>query len=90
MHHFVVQNPQANGEGGGTKQVSIDGHHKGQVARTYCFVLGFDMPSYSMKRMEANGKWLLFCPKEAPSLHEAYGAEFKACTRSMNAKAVLV
>ena len=42
------------------------------------FVLGFDVPSYSMKRVEANGKWSLFCPKEAPGLHKVHGAEFEA------------
>ena len=34
MHNFVVQNPWANGEGGGTKQVSMGGC-KGRAARTY-------------------------------------------------------
>ena len=31
-----------------------------------------------MKRVEANGKWSLFCPNEAPGLHEVHGAEFEA------------
>jgi len=31
-----------------------------------------------MKRVEANGQWSLFCPNEAPGLHEVYGAEFEA------------
>ena len=35
------------------------------------------MPSYSMKHMEANSKWSLFCPKEAPGLYEVHGAEFE-------------
>lgn len=31
-----------------------------------------------MKRIEANGEWSLFCPNEAPGLHEVHGAEFEA------------
>ena len=34
MHHFVVQNPQVNGAGGDTKQVSVGGY-KGQAAHMY-------------------------------------------------------
>ena len=34
MHYFVVQNPRVNGEGGGTKQVSMGGC-KGWAAHTY-------------------------------------------------------
>ena len=32
----------------------------------------------SMKRVEANEQWSLFCPNEAPGLHDVYGAEFEA------------
>ena len=32
----------------------------------------------SMKRVESNGQWSLFCPNEAPGLHEVYGEEFEA------------
>ena len=31
-----------------------------------------------MKRVEENGLWSLFCPNEAPGLHECYGEEFEA------------
>ncbi len=31
-----------------------------------------------MKRVEADGNWSLFCPHEAPGLHECHGAEFDA------------
>lgn len=31
-----------------------------------------------MKRVEANGDWSLFCPNEAPGLHEVWGPEFEA------------
>lgn len=30
-----------------------------------------------MKRVELNGEWALFCPSEAPGLHEVSGAEFE-------------
>jgi len=32
----------------------------------------------SMKRVQANGEWSLFCPNEAPGLHDVHGAEFEA------------
>ncbi|KAF8873909.1 ribonucleotide reductase large subunit [Gymnopilus junonius] len=31
-----------------------------------------------MKRVEANEQWSLFCPNEAPGLHEVYGTKFEA------------
>ena len=31
----------------------------------------------SMKRVEADGQWSLFCPNEAPGLHEVWGQEFE-------------
>ncbi|MCU0428816.1 MAG: ribonucleoside-diphosphate reductase subunit alpha [Cytophagaceae bacterium] len=31
-----------------------------------------------MERVEKNGDWSLFCPHEAPGLHESYGKEFEA------------
>ncbi|KAG6844039.1 ribonucleoside reductase large subunit Cdc22 [Tephrocybe sp. NHM501043] len=36
------------------------------------------IPDLFMKRIEANGDWPLFCPNEAPGLHEVHGAEFEA------------
>ncbi|KIJ27544.1 hypothetical protein M422DRAFT_37723 [Sphaerobolus stellatus SS14] len=36
------------------------------------------IPDLFMKRVEENGKWSLFCPNEAPNLHEVHGAEFEA------------
>jgi ribonucleoside-diphosphate reductase alpha chain len=36
------------------------------------------IPDLFMKRVEANGEWSLFCPNEAPGLHECWGAEFEA------------
>ena len=30
-----------------------------------------------MKRVESDGDWSLFCPNEAPNLHEVHSAEFE-------------
>ncbi|HVI45980.1 MAG TPA: ribonucleoside-diphosphate reductase subunit alpha [Chitinophaga sp.] len=35
------------------------------------------VPDLFMKRVEANGNWSLFCPHEAPGLHECWGEEFE-------------
>lgn len=35
------------------------------------------VPDLFMKRVEANENWNLFCPNEAPGLHECYGEEFE-------------
>ena len=36
------------------------------------------IPDLFMKRVEQNGEWSLFCPNEAPGLHECWGEEFDA------------
>ncbi|RKP11608.1 ribonucleoside-diphosphate reductase large chain, partial [Piptocephalis cylindrospora] len=36
------------------------------------------VPDLFMKRVESNGDWSLFCPAEAPGLHEVWGDEFEA------------
>ncbi|MGC4056967.1 MAG: ribonucleoside-diphosphate reductase subunit alpha [Chitinophagaceae bacterium] len=36
------------------------------------------IPDLFMKRVETNGSWSLFCPNEAPGLHECFGADFEA------------
>lgn len=36
------------------------------------------IPDLFMKRVEANEEWSLFCPNEAPGMHEVYGDEFEA------------
>ncbi len=36
------------------------------------------VPDLFMKRVEANEDWSLFCPHEAPGLHECHGPEFEA------------
>jgi len=35
------------------------------------------IPDLFMQRVEAGGQWSLFCPHEAPGLHETWGAEFE-------------
>lgn len=35
------------------------------------------VPDLFMKRVEANDEWSLFCPHEAPGLHECFGKEFE-------------
>lgn len=35
------------------------------------------IPDLFMKRVEANEEWSLFCPHEAPGLHECFGEEFE-------------
>ncbi|HTR27987.1 MAG TPA: ribonucleoside-diphosphate reductase subunit alpha [Puia sp.] len=36
------------------------------------------IPDLFMERVEAGGEWSLFCPHEAPGLHDKWGAEFEA------------
>ncbi|CAO3626822.1 unnamed protein product [Cunninghamella blakesleeana] len=36
------------------------------------------IPDLFMKRVESNQDWSLFCPSEAPGLHEVWGDEFEA------------
>lgn len=36
------------------------------------------IPDLFMKRVEADAEWSLFCPNEAPGLHECHSAEFEA------------
>jgi ribonucleoside-diphosphate reductase alpha chain len=36
------------------------------------------IPDLFMQRVEAGGDWSLFCPHEAPGLHESWGGEFEA------------
>src|ERR1700761_593872 len=36
------------------------------------------IPDLFMQRVESGGDWSLFCPHEAPGLHETWGAEFEA------------
>jgi len=36
------------------------------------------IPDLFMQRVKEDGQWSLFCPNEAPGLHECYGGEFEA------------
>jgi len=36
------------------------------------------MPDLFMERVKANGDWSLFCPNEAPGLHDCHSGEFEA------------
>lgn len=36
------------------------------------------MPDLFMERVKEDGEWSLFCPNEAPGLHDCYGGEFEA------------
>jgi len=36
------------------------------------------IPDLFMERVKENGKWSLFCPNEAPGLHNCYGGAFEA------------
>ncbi|HEY4110152.1 ribonucleoside-diphosphate reductase subunit alpha [Puia sp.] len=36
------------------------------------------IPDLFMQRVESGGEWSLFCPHEAPGLHETWGADFEA------------
>jgi ribonucleoside-diphosphate reductase alpha chain len=36
------------------------------------------VPDLFMQRVKENGKWSLFCPNEAPGLHDCYGSDFEA------------
>lgn len=50
-------------------------HGKEEVrARDLFFALW--IPDMFMRRVEENGDWPLFCPAEAPGMHEVHGEEF--------------
>lgn len=38
---------------------------------------GLWIPDLFMKRVQQKGKWSLFCPNEAPGLHDVWGEEFE-------------
>ena len=45
------------------------------------------IPDLFMQRLENDAQWTLFCPAEAPDLHDAYGNDFKKLYESYEAKA---
>ncbi|KAJ3117519.1 Ribonucleoside-diphosphate reductase large subunit [Phlyctochytrium bullatum] len=44
------------------------------------------IPDLFMQRVERNEDWSLFCPSEAPGLHETWGEKFEELYRSYEAK----
>ncbi|CAK4634162.1 hypothetical protein LEN26_017189 [Aphanomyces euteiches] len=53
-------------------------NHGNELHRARDLFYAMWIPDLFMKRVEANGDWSLFCPNEAPGLHECHGAEFEA------------
>jgi ribonucleoside-diphosphate reductase alpha chain len=45
------------------------------------------VPDLFLERVEAGADWTLFCPSDCPELHNVYGAEFKRCYETMEARA---
>lgn len=53
-------------------------NHGKEEVRARDLFLALWIPDLFMKRVEKNGDWTLFCPNEAPGMHEVYGEEFEA------------
>lgn len=53
-------------------------NHGKEENRARDLFLALWIPDLFMKRVEDNTTWSLFCPNEAPGLHECYGKEFEA------------
>jgi len=53
-------------------------NHGKEEARARDLFYALWVPDLFMKRVESNGTWSLFCPNEAPGLHEVWGDEFEA------------
>jgi len=49
-----------------------DERRRAHDINTACWI-----PDLFMKRVQENGIWTLFCPSDAPKLHETYGKEFE-------------
>ncbi|KAJ7780725.1 ribonucleotide reductase alpha subunit [Mycena maculata] len=58
--------------------IDLRKNHGKEQMRARDLFLALWIPDLFMKRVEANGEWSLFCPNEAPGLHEVYGDEFEA------------
>ncbi|KAF7314628.1 Ribonucleoside-diphosphate reductase [Mycena kentingensis (nom. inval.)] len=57
--------------------IDLRKNHGKEQMRARDLFLALWIPDLFMKRVEANGDWSLFCPNEAPGMHEVYGAEFE-------------
>jgi ribonucleoside-diphosphate reductase alpha chain len=53
-------------------------NHGKDEARARDLFYALWIPDLFMQRVESGGDWSLFCPHEAPGLHECWGAEFEA------------
>lgn len=51
-------------------------NHGKEERRARDLFYGLWVPDLFMQRVENDEEWTLFCPKEAPGLHEVYGEEF--------------
>eukprot|EP00752_Nemacystus_decipiens_P007598 g6789.t1 len=61
-------------------------NHGNELERARDLFYALWIPDLFMKRVEADGKWSLFCPNEAPGLPDVYGDEFEALYESYEAK----
>lgn len=52
-------------------------NHGSELHRARDLFYALWIPDLFMKRVEANQKWSLFCPNEAPGLYECYGTAFE-------------
>ncbi|KAJ7079729.1 ribonucleotide reductase alpha subunit [Mycena belliarum] len=57
--------------------IDLRKNHGKEQMRARDLFLALWIPDLFMKRVEANGEWSLFCPNEAPGLHEVHSAEFE-------------
>jgi ribonucleoside-diphosphate reductase subunit M1 len=53
-------------------------NHGNEMERARDLFYAMWIPDLFMKRVEENGMWSLFCPNEAPGLHDVWGDEFDA------------
>ncbi|PVU89321.1 hypothetical protein BB561_005431 [Smittium simulii] len=58
--------------------LSLRKNHGKEESRARDLFFGLWIPDLFMNRVIANGEWSLFCPNEAPGLHEVWGEEFEA------------
>ncbi|KAJ7031489.1 ribonucleotide reductase alpha subunit [Mycena alexandri] len=58
--------------------IDLRKNHGKEQMRARDLFLALWIPDLFMKRVEADGEWSLFCPNEAPGLHEVHSAEFEA------------
>ncbi|KAJ7451670.1 ribonucleotide reductase alpha subunit [Mycena latifolia] len=58
--------------------IDLRKNHGKEQMRARDLFLALWIPDLFMKRVEANQEWSLFCPNEAPGLHEVHSAEFEA------------